>query len=108
MSSAGLVAMGVVRAKLGQEHELGRRMVSLLAPTRAEPGCLSYDLFQSTEDPGIWVLIERWRSLADLESHVRTSHMAAFLERSGEVLENPPNNFRLKPVSAVGDFDEER
>jgi quinol monooxygenase YgiN len=108
MSSEVVTALGIVRAKPGQEQELGRRMVSLLVPTRAEPGCLSYDLFQSTEDPGIWVLIERWRSLADLETHVRTSHMVGFVARSGEVLENPPNNFRLKPVSAVGALDEER
>lgn len=100
MSSGVLTAMGVVRAKPGREQELGRRMAQLLAPTRAEPGCLAYDLFQSTEDPGVWVLIERWRSVADLDAHVRTNHMGAFLARSAEVLEGPPENFRLRPVSS--------
>jgi quinol monooxygenase YgiN len=99
MSSEVVTAIGVVRAKPGQEQELGLRMASLLAPTRAEPGCLAYDLFQSTEEPGVWVLIERWRSIADLEAHVRANHMTAFLARGGEVLEGQPNSFRLRPVS---------
>jgi len=98
-----LIAIGVVRAKAGQEQELGRRMAALLAPTRAEPGCLAYDLFQSSEDSAVWVLLERWRSVADLDAHVSTDHMAAFLARSGEVLDGPPNNFRLQPAPSVAE-----
>ena len=101
MTEETLTAMGIVRAKPGQEHELGLRMVALLAPTRAERGCLAYDLFQSSEDPAVWVLIERWRSVADLDAHVMTDHMAAFLARSHEVLDGPPDNFRLRPVPSV-------
>ena len=93
-----LTAIGIIRAKVGQEQELGRRITALLEPTRAEPGCLAYDLFQSTEDPAVWILIEQWRSVADLDAHVLTSHMVAFLARSAEVLEVLPANFRLKPV----------
>ncbi|WP_288142571.1 putative quinol monooxygenase [Mesorhizobium sp.] len=86
----------MVRAKPGQERELGRRMAALLDPTRAEPGCIAYDLFQSTEDPAVWVLLERWRSAADLDAHVVTDHFAGFLARSDEVLDRPPDNFRLR------------
>ena len=96
--STPLTAMGVVRAKPGQEEELGRRMTALLSPTRAEPGCLLYDLYQSTEDPSVWVLIERWRDATDLDAHVQTPHMQAFLARAGDVLGGPPGNFRLKAM----------
>lgn len=96
MSDGTLVAMGIVRARPGQEQELGRRMAALLEPTRAEPGCLAYDLFQSAEDPGVWVMLERWRSAADLDAHVVTNHVAAFLAHSGEVIDIPPENFRLR------------
>jgi quinol monooxygenase YgiN len=96
MSDETLTAVGIVRAKRGEEQELGRRMAALLEPTRAEPGCLAYDLFQSSEDAGVWVLIEQWSSAADLDAHVNTDHMAAFLARSGDVLDGPPSNFRLR------------
>ena len=94
-----LVAMGVVRAKPGQEEELGRRMTALLSPTRAEPGCLLYDLYQSTEHPAVWVLIERWRDATDLDAHIQTPHMQAFLTRASDVIDGPPDNFRLKAAA---------
>ena len=96
MMDEPLTAMGVIRAKPGREQDLGRRMSALLEPTRAEPGCLAYDLYQSTEDPTVWVLIERWRAVADLDAHVLSSHMKAFLACAAEVLDGPPDNFRLK------------
>ena len=98
MTRQPLTAMGVVRAKPGREEELGRRMTALLSPTRAEPGCLLYDLYQSTEDPSVWVLIERWRDAADLDAHVQSPHMQAFLAGAGDVLGGPPDDFRLKAM----------
>jgi quinol monooxygenase YgiN len=93
-----LTALGIVRARRGQADELGRRMAALLGPTRAEAGCLAYELFQSDEDPTVWVLIERWRSVTDLDAHVLAEHMVRFLARSHEVLDGPPENFRLRPM----------
>lgn len=98
MKSEPLTAMGVVRAKPGREQELGRRMSTLLEPTRAEPGCLAYDLYQSTEDPAVWVVIERWRAVADLEAHILSSHMRTFLAKAGDLVDGSPDNFRLKPA----------
>jgi quinol monooxygenase YgiN len=56
-------------------------LLSLSAPTRAEPGCLRYDLYQSAEDPKEFVRHEVWRSLADLEAHKATPHLRASFER---------------------------
>lgn len=98
MTGEPLTAIGVVRARPGQEQELGRRMAALLAPTRAEPGCIAYDLFRSTENAAIWVVIEKWRSAADLDAHADSDHMATFLERSSEVIDRPPDSFRLRPA----------
>jgi quinol monooxygenase YgiN len=98
MSANAVTAMGIVRATPGREQELGRRMAALLGPTRAEPGCLAYDLFQSTDDPAVWVMLERWRSLADLDAHVESQHLADFIEQSHELLDRAPQNFRLRPV----------
>jgi quinol monooxygenase YgiN len=103
MRDEPLTAMGIIRAKTGQERELGRRMAGLVGPTRAEPGCLAYDLFQSIDDSGVWILIERWRSVADLEAHVRADHMAAFLAHGDEVLADHPQNFRLRSTETIAE-----
>lgn len=104
MKDETLTAMGIVRAKPGHERELGLRMAGLVAPTRTEPGCLAYDLFQSIDEPEVWILIERWRSIADLEAHVGTDHMTAFRSRSHEVIAGEPRNFRLRSTEAITDL----
>ena len=94
-----LTAMGIARARPGQEEELGRRMAALVAPTRAEPGCISYELFRSSEDPALWMLFEQWRSQADLEAHIGSPHLQAFLADKHEVLEGSPQSYRWVPQS---------
>lgn len=47
-----------------------------LAPTRAEKGCLRYDLFQDIDDPKKFTFIEEWESKEDLDAHSRSAHLA--------------------------------
>lgn len=93
-------ALGLARARPGQEAELGRRLAALVAPTRAEPGCLAYDLYRSETDPAVWVLIEAWRTPADLEEHVRSSHFQAFLAAADQVLDSPPVSHVLRALDS--------
>lgn len=90
-----ITALGICRAKPGQEEELGRRMQALVAPTSAEPGCIRYNLYRSSADPAVWVLFERWRSEGDLDAHVESEHFRAFLARKDDVLLGAPENYRL-------------
>jgi quinol monooxygenase YgiN len=94
MSEPTLTAMGIVRARTGQEEELGRRMAALIAPTCAEPGCIAYQLFRSADDPALWMLLEQWRSTADLEAHIDSPHLQAFLRTKDEVVAAAPDNYR--------------
>jgi quinol monooxygenase YgiN len=45
--------------------------------TRAEPGCLAYDLLRDADSPDRFVAHERWLNLAALEAHLATPHFAA-------------------------------
>jgi quinol monooxygenase YgiN len=49
-----------------------------IAATRAEKGCISYDLFESTTDPDKLVFVELWASAERLPEHSRSDHMRAF------------------------------
>ncbi|WDR03864.1 putative quinol monooxygenase [Devosia algicola] len=46
--------------------------------TRAEPGCVHYDLCASVTDPERVVFIERWESREALNTHLASPHMLAF------------------------------
>lgn len=60
-------------------------LAELVAATRAEEGCLSYDGYVSSED-GVLVTIESWRAEADLDAHMTTPHIARAFERVGPLL----------------------
>ncbi len=50
---------------------------SYLEPTRAEKGCLRYDLFQDNSDTKKFTFIEEWESKEDLDAHAKSAHLAA-------------------------------
>ena len=83
-----VTAVAIARAKPGQEDELGRRMMSLIAPTLVEPGCINYDLHRSNTDSAVWIFYENWRSEADLNAHMKSQHFKDFFEHADEVLAN--------------------
>lgn len=49
-------------------------LAELASQSRAEPGCLGYEVLQGRDDPTTIVLIERYRDEASLEAHARTRH----------------------------------
>jgi quinol monooxygenase YgiN len=83
----GPVALyGFARPRPEVADELYRLLLSFVAPTRAEPGCRAYQVHGSTEDPGVLVFYEHWRSAADLVQHLQQPQMAAFLDRRADLL----------------------
>ena len=46
--------------------------------SQAEPGCISYRFTQEVSHPERMVVVEQWASVAALEEHFATPHMAAF------------------------------
>jgi quinol monooxygenase YgiN len=44
--------------------------------TLDEPGCLVFELNEDPQNPGRFLVYERWGSLADLEAHLRNDNTA--------------------------------
>jgi quinol monooxygenase YgiN len=53
-------------ADVAEVRELLREQGRL---SRAEPGCLRYEVYQSEADPKVFMLHERWESAAALDVH---------------------------------------
>lgn len=51
-----LTLIAILQAKPGQGDELGRRLMALSAPARAEAGNVNYDLHRSNQDPDTWII----------------------------------------------------
>ena len=63
------------KAKSGSEEHVGLALKGLLAPTRAEQGCINYDLHRSLDDPSVFVFHENWTSRAMLDRHLQSPHI---------------------------------
>jgi quinol monooxygenase YgiN len=78
-----------VRAKAGQESRLRQEMQRLVAPTRAEAGCIDYELHQSQTDPALFALYENWMSQAALDAHFQTPYLKTFFKLLPELADGP-------------------
>jgi quinol monooxygenase YgiN len=87
--NASLTVIAHIRAKAGQESRVRQILQGLLAPTRAEVGCINYDLHQSQSDPAVFVFYENWESEGHPEAHARSAHMQSFQRLADETLAEP-------------------
>lgn len=93
MSDLDVVA--VIQAKPGSESQVHQALQDLVAPTRAEEGCLSYDLKVAVGQPTVFVTIEKWRSQDDLDEHMKSAHIARTFEVAGDHLAAAPGIYPL-------------
>ena len=82
--------MATLIAKTDKVEETREALSALVEPTRAERGCLSYELFQSDDDPTEFVTIEEWADQTALDSHLASDHIAAALAAAPDILGADP------------------
>jgi quinol monooxygenase YgiN len=90
MSSTPLTVVALVKAQKGQETNLRQELLALIPTTRQEPGCINYDLHESTDDPGSFLFHESWASKQHLDDHLNRPHLKAFLGKADALLAEPP------------------
>jgi quinol monooxygenase YgiN/quercetin dioxygenase-like cupin family protein len=76
-----LTAVTFIRGTPGKEEQMKRELLSLTAPTRAEPGSIQYDLYQSTVRKNEFMRFEVWRNPEALELHKASPYLKASFER---------------------------
>jgi quinol monooxygenase YgiN len=56
-------------AKAGKGEDMARAWSPRLPEVWSEPGCEQYEIFRSTTRPDVVVLMERWSTEADFDTH---------------------------------------
>ncbi|PVZ83060.1 antibiotic biosynthesis monooxygenase [Serratia sp. S1B] len=77
MSEVKVVAL--ITATPEHRASVDKALRAMVIPSRAEAGCLQYELHQEVDQPNAYVFIERWASAQALQEHTETSHFRAFL-----------------------------
>jgi quinol monooxygenase YgiN len=54
-------------------------LLTMIAPTRAEEGCIEYRLHQDNDDPTVFIFYENWESLVCLERHMESEHFKCYV-----------------------------
>jgi quinol monooxygenase YgiN len=72
--------------KVGEMTELLRRLIE---PTRAEPGCVGYELLHNADDPTDFTFVEEWADDAALAAHFETDHIKNGLTKFPELASAP-------------------
>jgi quinol monooxygenase YgiN len=66
--------------------------------TRAEPGCLGIDVFESLREPLIFAIHSEWLDEAAFERHANLPHTQRFLHAAANLLTNPIQGLRLRKL----------
>jgi quinol monooxygenase YgiN len=73
-----IIVKATITAKPGDRDKIISRSQDVIGPTRSELGCISYELFASTEDKDVLMMFEQWENREVLETHMQTEHFKAF------------------------------
>ena len=80
-----------------KRSDLQALIEGMVAPTRSEAGCRSYNLYEAQAD-GHLVLIERYEDLAALEHHRTTEHYLNYRSQLSPLLAGPISVTVLAPL----------
>lgn len=100
MSDNLLTIVARIRAKPGMEGRMRQDLLGLLVPTRAESGCVTFDLLMDMNDSTVFVLYENWKDRAALEVHFQQPYVKQVLKAYEETLAEPIEALFLEKIGA--------
>lgn len=98
MSSEVMTMIAVLISKPGQRDNLKSALKNLILPTRSEPCCLDYVLFQLPESPDTFYIRESWRGQEGLNLHYSFPHFKEFINKMDDLLMEPLKLIHLNPI----------
>ncbi len=96
MSKLTIVAN--IKAKADQIELVKSELEKLIATTRAEQGCLQYDLHQDNENPAHFLFYENWESRDLWQTHMNNQHLKDYLTATEGAVEE----FTVNEMTHIG------
>ncbi len=89
MENQKVTVVARIKAKSGREAQAKQELLKLLSPTRAEAGCINYDMHQSLDNQAHFLFHENWTNQGALNKHLETPHLKNFLNQADQLLAEP-------------------
>lgn len=93
-----LTILAQITAVSGKEDLVRAELEKLVDITRAEAGCIQYDLHKDKEKPGLFVFYETWESRELWQTHMGAPHLAAYMAATDGAV----GGFVLNELSKIG------
>ena len=74
-----LTIVANIKAKPDKIELVKTELLKLIDITRAEQGCINYDLHQDNENPAHFMFYENWESRALWQTHMGNTHLAEYM-----------------------------
>ncbi|MEX2347581.1 MAG: antibiotic biosynthesis monooxygenase family protein [Balneolaceae bacterium] len=90
MKNSDLIITTTAEAKPGKENIVQQALCDVAKAARAQPGCIEYNIFRSTEDSAITVNFERWVSKAERDTFLAGADVKKFASAVSGAFVEPP------------------
>jgi len=98
MSNQKLTIVARILAKEEKRELVKSELLKLIDITRAEEGCINYDLHQDNENPNLFLFYENWESRDLWQTHMNNDHLAQYMKATDGAVEE----FTLNEMSIIG------
>ena len=92
------VIIATYDAAQGKGDELAAELEQMRGPTRAEPGCRSYDVYRSREDEHRFVLVEVYEDEAAFQAHCNADYFEEHIKQGAWSLLEDRSVVRAAPL----------
>jgi len=88
------------RAKPDAVDEVRKILLSLIEPSRAEAGCLKYELLQNADDPTDFTFVETFANDEALKAHAAAPYIAGLAAKLEGLVAQPAEVSRYRAIAA--------
>lgn len=98
MANQKLTIVAKILAKEEKRELVKTELLKLIDITRAEEGCINYDLHQDNENKNLFLFFENWETRDLWQKHMGKSHLADYMKATeGGIVE-----FSLNEMTLIG------
>jgi len=73
-----IIVTARMKVKSGKMESFISKTQYLISSTRQEKGCISYNLYASTEEDDVLIMLEQWIDIKSSNEHMETDHFKKF------------------------------
>ncbi len=88
MTTEKLTIVAKILAKAEKRELVKKELLKLIDITRAEKGCINYDLHQDNENENLFLFFENWESRELWQAHMNNAHLAEYMKATDGAVES--------------------